>query len=98
MPRVSTSTVSQSTKMRAHGRMCAAAPAHGTADSARGCTRRRRSRPGTALASAEAVMSALIADDDRATTATLVAALRSWNIDTTVAHDGAAAWETLQAG
>jgi len=43
-------------------------------------------------------MRALIADDDRVTTAILVAALRSWDIDTTVAHDGAAAWETLQAG
>ncbi len=40
-------------------------------------------------------MHALIADDDRITTMIVKKALESWNIETTVVHDGAAAWERL---
>jgi len=40
-------------------------------------------------------MRALIADDDRTTTTILSRALARWNLDVTVAHDGAAAWEAL---
>jgi len=43
-------------------------------------------------------MRALIADDDRITTAILARALNSWNIETTVAHDGDEAWASLIAG
>jgi two-component system, cell cycle response regulator len=43
-------------------------------------------------------MRALIADDDRITTAILVRALNGWGIETTVAHDGAEAWELLTTG
>jgi len=42
-------------------------------------------------------MRALIADDDRTTTTILARALARWNLDVTVAHDGAAAWEALSA-
>ncbi len=38
-------------------------------------------------------MRALIADDDRGTTAILSKTLQRWNIDVTVAHDGIAAWD-----
>ena len=41
---------------------------------------------------------ALIADDDRVTTAILSEALRRWNVEVAVAHDGQAAWELLGAG
>ena len=41
-------------------------------------------------------MRALIADDDRGTTAILSKTLRRWNIDVTVAHDGTAAWDLLR--
>jgi DNA-binding response OmpR family regulator len=40
-------------------------------------------------------MRALIADDDRITTAILTATLQRWNIDAMVANDGGAAWEIL---
>jgi two-component system cell cycle response regulator len=43
-------------------------------------------------------MRALIADDDRITTAILVRALNSWGIETIVAHDGAEAWKQLTTG
>jgi two-component system, cell cycle response regulator len=43
-------------------------------------------------------MRALVADDDRITTAILVRALNSWGIETTVAHDGDEAWASLNAG
>ncbi len=43
-------------------------------------------------------MRALIADDDRGTTAILSKTLQRWNIDVTVAHDGTAAWDLLRAG
>jgi len=43
-------------------------------------------------------MRALIADDDRVTTAILSATLANWGIEAAVAHDGAQAWEMLQAG
>jgi len=43
-------------------------------------------------------MRALIADDDRVTTAILSEALRRWNVEVAVAHDGQAAWELLGAG
>jgi len=43
-------------------------------------------------------MRALIADDDRITTAILVKALTSWGIETAVAHDGADAWTMLNDG
>jgi two-component system, cell cycle response regulator len=43
-------------------------------------------------------MRALIADDDRITTAILGRALNTWGIDTTVAHDGDETWATLIAG
>ncbi|HKB13688.1 MAG TPA: diguanylate cyclase [Vicinamibacterales bacterium] len=43
-------------------------------------------------------MRALIADDDRITTAILANALNSWGIETTTAHDGAQAWAILNAG
>jgi len=42
-------------------------------------------------------MRALIADDDRTTTAIVGAALRRWNFDVTIAHDGSTAWELLLA-
>jgi DNA-binding response OmpR family regulator len=41
---------------------------------------------------------ALIADDDRVTTAILSESLRQWNVEVAVAHDGQAAWELLGAG
>ena len=40
-------------------------------------------------------MRALIADDDRITTAMLTATLRRWNIEAAVANDGGAAWDIL---
>ena len=40
-------------------------------------------------------MRALIADDDRVATAILSSALRGWEIDAVVTHDGAAAWDVL---
>jgi sigma-B regulation protein RsbU (phosphoserine phosphatase) len=43
-------------------------------------------------------MRALIADDDRITTAILSNTLQRWNIDVSVAHDGGAAWQTLNDG
>jgi len=43
-------------------------------------------------------MRALIADDDRVTTAILSATLANWGIEAAVAHDGAQAWQMLQAG
>jgi diguanylate cyclase (GGDEF)-like protein len=43
-------------------------------------------------------MRALIADDDRITSAILVRALNSWGIETIVAHDGDEAWALLTAG
>ena len=42
-------------------------------------------------------MRALIADDDRGTTAILTKSLGRWNFDVTVAHDGGEAWELLKA-
>ena len=42
-------------------------------------------------------MRALIADDDRGTTAILAKSLGRWNFDVTVAHDGGEAWELLKA-
>jgi len=42
-------------------------------------------------------MRALIADDDRTTTTILARALSRWNLDVTVAHDGATAWQALCA-
>ena len=42
-------------------------------------------------------MRALIADDDRTTTAIVAAALSRWNIDVTAVHDGHAAWQQLQS-
>ena len=41
---------------------------------------------------------ALIADDDRVTTAILSEALRQWSVEVAVADDGQAAWELLGAG
>jgi two-component system cell cycle response regulator len=43
-------------------------------------------------------MRALIADDDRVTTAILVKAMQRWGVEVTVAHDGNAAWNILGAG
>ena len=43
-------------------------------------------------------MRALIADDDRGTTAILSKTLQQWNIEVAVAHDGNAAWELLGSG
>jgi two-component system cell cycle response regulator len=43
-------------------------------------------------------MRALIADDDRITTAILFRALTGWGIETAVAHDGDEAWVALNAG
>jgi two-component system chemotaxis response regulator CheY len=43
-------------------------------------------------------MRALIADDDRITTAILAGAMTSWGFETTVAHDGDEAWAALTAG
>ncbi len=43
-------------------------------------------------------MRALIADDDRATTAILATTLERWNIEVAVAYDGNAAWDLLGAG
>jgi DNA-binding response OmpR family regulator len=40
-------------------------------------------------------MRALVADDDRTTTTILARTLARWNLDVTVAHDGAGAWEAL---
>lgn len=40
-------------------------------------------------------MRALIADDDRITTAILARTLERWNFEVTVAHDGGTAWELL---
>lgn len=40
-------------------------------------------------------MRALIADDDPVTAAVLRGALRRWNLDVTVAHDGAVAWDIV---
>jgi DNA-binding response OmpR family regulator len=42
-------------------------------------------------------MRALIADDDRGTTAILAKSLGRWNIDVTVAHDGGTAWDLLSS-
>jgi len=42
-------------------------------------------------------MRALIADDDRVTTAILSAAVAGWGLEPVVANDGAQAWEMLQA-
>jgi len=42
-------------------------------------------------------MRALIADDDRVTTAILSAAVAGWGLEPIVANDGAQAWEMLQA-
>jgi DNA-binding response OmpR family regulator len=39
---------------------------------------------------------ALVADDDRGTAAALAGALRRWELDVTIAHDGQAAWQTVQ--
>lgn len=41
-------------------------------------------------------MRALIADDDPVTAAVLRGALRRWNLDVTVASDGAVAWDIIQ--
>jgi len=43
-------------------------------------------------------MRALIADDDRITTAILAGAMTSWGFETTVAHDGDEAWAALTGG
>src|SRR2546423_1290418 len=43
-------------------------------------------------------MRALIADDDRVTTAILAQALERLHVEVTVTHDGNAAWELLNAG
>ena len=43
-------------------------------------------------------MRALIADDDRITTAILAGAMTGWGFETTVAHDGDEAWAALTAG
>jgi diguanylate cyclase (GGDEF)-like protein len=43
-------------------------------------------------------MRALIADDDRITTAILAGAMTSWGFETTIAHDGDEAWAALTAG
>lgn len=40
-------------------------------------------------------MHALIADDDRGTTAILAKALQRWNVEVSIAPDGVAAWERL---
>ncbi len=42
-------------------------------------------------------MQILIADDDRTTITILAAALRQWQFDIVIAHDGAGAWDQLQA-
>lgn len=42
-------------------------------------------------------MHALIADDDRGTTAILAKALQRWSVDVTIAADGVAAWDRLLA-
>jgi sigma-B regulation protein RsbU (phosphoserine phosphatase) len=42
-------------------------------------------------------MRALIADDDRGTTAILAKSLGRWNFDVTIAHDGGTAWDLLTA-
>jgi diguanylate cyclase (GGDEF)-like protein len=43
-------------------------------------------------------MNALIADDNRGTTAILSKALRKWQVDVAIAHDGIAAWHLLTEG
>jgi diguanylate cyclase (GGDEF)-like protein len=43
-------------------------------------------------------MRALIADDDPVTRAILIKALKPWNMEVTVAADGAEAWEALSSG
>ncbi len=43
-------------------------------------------------------MRALIADDDRGTTAVLSKTLQRWGMDIAVAYDGNAAWELLRSG
>jgi DNA-binding response OmpR family regulator len=43
-------------------------------------------------------MRALIADDDRTTTAILSRSLTRWNIDVAIAHDGGEAWKRLTEG
>jgi diguanylate cyclase (GGDEF)-like protein len=43
-------------------------------------------------------MRALIADDDRGTTAILSKALQRWHVDVSVAHDGMMAWTLLNDG
>ncbi len=43
-------------------------------------------------------MRALIADDDRGTTAILSKALQRWHVEVAVAHDGSAAWNLLNEG
>jgi diguanylate cyclase (GGDEF)-like protein len=42
-------------------------------------------------------MRALVADDDRTTTAIVSRALSDYGLDVTIAHDGAAAWEQLNS-
>src|SRR6187455_384816 len=42
-------------------------------------------------------MHALIADDDRGTTAILAKALQRWNVEVSIAADGVAAWDRLLA-
>ena len=43
-------------------------------------------------------MRVVVADDDRVTTTVLVHALKKWDIDVSVAHDGGTAWELLSSG
>lgn len=43
-------------------------------------------------------MNALIADDDRGTTAILSKALRKWQVEVAIAHDGMSAWRLLTEG
>jgi two-component system cell cycle response regulator len=54
-------------------------------------------RPATELLISGGMMRALVADDDRATTAIVATALQQWGFDVDIAHDGAAAWEQLNA-
>ena len=53
-------------------------------------------RDGRPLAETESVR-ALVADDDRTTTTIVANALRGWGLTVDVAHDGAAAWQRLNA-
>ncbi len=43
-------------------------------------------------------MRAVIADDDRGTTAILASALRRWGLEVAIAHDGDTAWRLLASG